>query len=213
MKYFGLLILIIGMTFSSCNQRNKEINTTENKLENSKISDKSKDKEEISELIKQLYKWEDKNQITIGQTAITDEKEEKVIGFDTNKNLDFVHQFRRTELFSEEFLRNYQKIVETLDKKIKTKEIEWLAGDLPPFGNGSNPWCNCQDEPYVDFWDKIEITFIEINQSEAALTWTWGQSDWSKYFNYKVEVKKEQEKWKISYLQGFDFEEMTKINY
>jgi len=213
MKYIGLLFLIFGITFSSCNQKSKTITKTENELEKIETFDKSIDKKEIRELIRQLYKWEDKNQITIGQTAITDKNDEKVIGFDTNKNLEFVDQFRKTKLFSEEFLSNYQKIVETLDKKIKTKEMEWLAGDIPPFGNGNNPWCNCQDEPSVEYWDKIKITFIEINQSEATLTWTWEQSDWSENFNYKVKVTKENDKWKISYLQGFDFVEMTKRNY
>jgi len=104
-------------------------------------------------------------------------------------------------LFSEEFLNNYQKIVETLDKKIKTKEMEWLAGDMPPFGNGSNPWCNCQDQPYVDYWDKIEITFIEINQFEATLTWTWGQSDWSENFNLKRQNRISKLMWDPQWLQ------------
>lgn len=205
---------MIGITFSSCNQKNKTTKkTTDNKVEPIEKSDNSIDKKEISELIRQLYKWEDKSQITIGQTAITDENDEKVVGLDTIKNLEFIDQFRKSNLFSEEFLSNYQKIVTTLDQKFKTNEMEWLAGDMPPFGNGSNTWCSCQDEPYVDFWDKIEISFIEINQSKATLTWTWGQSDWSENFNYKVKVEKENEKWKISYLQGFDFDEMTKINY
>jgi len=213
MKYIGLLLLMFGMTFSSCNQKSKTTNTTENEHEKIETLDKPIDKKEIRELIRQLYKWEDKNQITIGQAAIIDENEEKVVGFDTIKNLEFIDKFRKTELFSVEFLSNYQKIVKTLDKKIKSKEMEWLAGDMPPYGNGSNPWCNCQDEPYVEHWDKIEITFIEINQSKATLTWTWGQSEWSKDFNYKVKVKKENEVWKVSYLQGFDFDRMTKRNY
>jgi coproporphyrinogen III oxidase-like Fe-S oxidoreductase len=139
MKHIGLLTLIIGLTLSSCNQKNKTATATESKFENLETSDKSKDKEEISKLIRQLYKWEDKNQITIGQTAITDENEEIVVGLDTIKNLEFIDQFRKTNLFSEEFLNNYQKIVKTLDQKFKTKEIEWLAGDMPPFGNGANP--------------------------------------------------------------------------
>lgn len=213
MKFTGLLILTIGMTFNSCSQNSKTTPTIENKPEKKDIFDASIARNEISELIRQLYKWADKNNITIGQTAITDENEEKVIGLDTKKNLEFIDQFRKTNLFSEEFLSNYQKIVKTLDKKFKTKEIEWLAGDMPPFGNGNNPWCNCQDEPYIDYWNKIEITFIELNQSEATLTWTWGQSDWSNNFKYKVKVRKENEKWKISYLQGFDFDEITKRNY
>ena len=212
MKYIGLLFLIFGMTFSGCNQKRKTT-TTENELEKIETLGKPIDKKEIRELIRTLYKWEDKNSITIGQTALIDENEEKVIGFDTIKNLEFIEEFRKTKLFSEEFLSNYQKVVKTLDKKIKSKEIEWLAGDMPPYGNGSNPWCNCQDEPYAEYWDKIEITFIEINQSKATLTWTWGQSEWSKDFNYKVKVKKENEKWKVSYLQGFDFDKMTKRNY
>ncbi|PXY02767.1 hypothetical protein DF185_01355 [Marinifilum breve] len=210
MKYIVLLVLINGIILSNCSQKSNAATNTA--LEKTEAFDESNDKKEILELIRQLYKWEANNQITIGQLAITDEIEEKVIGFDTIKSLEFIDMFRKTKLLSEEFLSNYQKIVKTLDKKFKLKEMEWFAGDMPPYGNGSNPWCNCQDEPYAEHWNKIEITFIEINQFDASLTWTWGQSDWSKGFNYKVRVTKENEKWKISYLQGFDFDKFTRNN-
>lgn len=210
LKHIGSFIFLIGSVFSYCAQQNKTAPPIEQQVKTAYSSD---NKEEIRKLIRNLYKWEDKNQITIGLTAVTDKNEEKVVGLDTLKNLEFISQLRETNLFSEEFLSNYQKIVIALDQKLKVNEIEWLAGDLPPFGNGSNPWCNCQDVPYSEHWEKIEVTFMDINQSEATLTWTWGQSDWSKSFNYKVRVKKENQKWKIAYLQGFDFDEITKRNY
>jgi hypothetical protein len=47
-------------------------------------------------------------------------------------------------------------------------------------------------------------------QENATLTWTWGNSDWSKDFNYKVKAKKTDGVWKISYLQGFDINEFVR---
>jgi hypothetical protein len=96
-----------------------------------------------------------------------------------------------------------------LIKKIKSKEIQWLEGDMPPYA-GADPWCNCQDIPYDDPWDKIEIKFQSIDKENATLTWTWGNSDWSKDFNYKVKAKKTDGVWKISYLQGFDINEFVR---
>ncbi|NJK96024.1 MAG: DUF3828 domain-containing protein [Bacteroidales bacterium] len=114
-----------------------------------------------------------------------------------------------TRMFDKEFVDNYRKIVQTLDKKIKNKEIEIIDGEMPPYAE-SDPWCNCQDIPYDNPWDKIEIKFASIDKENATLTWTWGESDWSKDFNYKVRAKKVNGTWKIAYLQGFDFNEMTK---
>lgn len=213
MRNIVLLLLISGTILSICNQKGNATIIKKNDFVKIDTLEKSNDKKEIQELIRQLYKWENKNKITIGQLAVTDENDEIVIGFDTIKNLEFVDMFRKTKLFSEVFLSNYQRIVKTLDQKIKSKEMEWLAGDMPPYGNGSNPWSNCQDVPYAEHWNKIEITFIAMNQFDATLTWTWGESEWSKNFSYKVKVVKEKQKWKIAYLQGFDFDEITKNNY
>ena len=55
----------------------------------------------------------------------------------------------------------------------------------------------------------VEIHIIELNNKSGKLYWTWGSlpkdisPDW-RTITYKFNVIKEDGKWKISYLQGFD---------
>ena len=93
--------------------------------------------------------------------------------------------------------------------KLRKAQIEWMDGDMPPYA-GADPWCNCQDIPYDNPWDQIEFKFLSLDKGNAVLTWTWGHSDWSKDFDYKVKAKKSDGTWKISYLQGFDINDFVK---
>ena len=58
---------------------------------------------------------------------------------------------------------------------------------------------------------------IELNNDRAELNWKWGglysnvDSSW-KEFSYKFQAVKENEIWKVAYLQGFDFDEITQKN-
>ena len=57
---------------------------------------------------------------------------------------------------------------------------------------------------------------VNLNKKEGELYWTWGKlgadvdSSWKK-FTYKFKVEKEDGKWKVSYLEGFDFKESVKV--
>ncbi|EMY80108.1 hypothetical protein pgond44_13726 [Psychroflexus gondwanensis ACAM 44] len=101
----------------------------------------------------------------------------------------------------------------TLDRKLKANEFEygpWLVGDMPPFNFVSdvNPWCSCQDN--MD-WKSVEIE--QINGNEYI--WKWGglnqdtHQSWKDY-NYKFKVIKVESKWKVSYLDGFNINEIKK---
>ncbi|MDO9511999.1 MAG: hypothetical protein Q7J34_09585 [Bacteroidales bacterium] len=215
MKYFGLLILIIGMIFSSCNQKNKTTNTTENKLENSETSDKSKDKQEFQNFIRKVLIWSDSKSRIDLLPVISDSKDSIYKGFDLAKHKQNLEKLKSTGFFATEFVDNYNQIILTLDKGLRNGEYEkWLVGDLPTFifANDVNPWCLCQDN--MD-WNTVEVKIISLDNVKGELEWYWGNlsSDtdpsW-KEFKYKFRITKEENHWKIAYLEGFDFKESTR---
>ena len=211
MKYIKYTSFILGLLLIGCYQNE------------SKTTSVVDDKEQIQNLIRQVLNWgESKNSIDL-LPLLTNNKDSICIGFDLDKlklNLD---KLRKTNFFGEEFIENYNHIILTLDKKIKSNEFgKWNTNELPAFGfaNDINPWCVCQDVPYdkPNPWNLVLIKVITLDNEKGELTWTWGSdnttsfanSEWSKDFGYKFRVIKENEKWKISYLQGFDYEEGTR---
>jgi hypothetical protein len=125
------------------------------------------------------------------------------------KNLNALEE---TNLFAQEFIENYNQIILALNRKLTANEFEygpWLVGDVPPFNFASdvNPWCLCQDTPAP--WDQVEVNHLEGQTYE----WKWGglkeetHPSW-KEFRYKFKVTTENSKWVISYLEGFDIEQI-----
>jgi len=202
MKYIELSMLLLGLTFFGCNHA--ESKTTARAKE--KIAVPLNDKEKIQNLMRQVYEWHE-TQILSNNDMLSDEKDSIYIGFNLDQLKQDIENLKETSFFSNEFLENYYKIYTTLDKKLRNKEIEWLVGDLPPFGNDANPWCNCQDTP-DNYWHKMTLKILHIESNKATFTWTWGDN-----FEYKARAVRENNFWKIAYLQGFDFKEMTKKKY
>jgi hypothetical protein len=194
MTHFIKSFIILGLIFLSCSQ-------TSNKT--SSITD---DKKWIKSLVTQVLYWHVANNGLEGFELIYNQQDSSVIGMDLNKLKAEQKKLTESRLFDREFIDNYGEIVLDIDRKIKNKEISWKKGDLPPYER-VDPWCKCSDEPSDNPWDKIEFIFLAIDKNNATLTWTWGNSDWSKDFNYKVRVKKTGGSWKISYLEGFDIKE------
>jgi len=235
MNKTGFLTLALGIVLLSYNQNNlgaktaneqikndSIVETTMGQIENLQKFDNSKDKEEIQNLIRQTLKWADSKN-SIGLTPVlTDSQDSIYIGFDLNKHKSYLDKLRATGFFANEFIENFNQIIITLDKKLRNHEFEeWLVGDLPPFQfkNDVNPWCACQDVPYDNPspWDNVEIEIIELNNDSAQLIWKWGRLDLNthpswKEFSYQFRTVKENGKWKIAYLQEFDFEESTQTN-
>jgi len=206
MKHYTLFIaILLGLFILSCSQAgNKNSSTKSDTITN--IND---DKEQIVNLVKQVLKWHENNGTFTGFDPMFNPKDSVVIGMNLNTLKEELNKFTKSNLFDNEFIDNYKNIFLKIDKKIKSKEIQWHDGDMPPYGS-VDPWCSCQDYPYDNPWDKIEINFTNLDKESVILTWTWGNSEWSKGFNYKVKAKKIDGTWKISYLQGFDINEFIK---
>ena len=214
MKYIKLITLLIGFLFFSC----KEEESKTLSQENQNVVKNTDEKEEIKNLIRQTLNWaHSKNSIDL-LPVIADSKDSLYLGFDIElhkQNLDKLH---KTNLFASEFIENYNQIIIAFDKGLKNGKYEqWMVGELPPFNFSSdvNPWTLSQDIPYdnPNPFDFIEVKLLDIDKGEV--NWKWGKPElitepsW-KDFEYKFKVVKKESKWKITYLEGFDFKESTK---
>lgn len=216
MKRIKLTTLVLGLLLFGWNQADtKTTSAAETKASNS-----ADDKEQIQNLIRQAFSWAgSKNSIDL-LPAITDSKGRVYIGLDIDKHKRNLGKLKAANFFSTEFIDNYNKIILTLDKGLRNGKYEqWLVGDLPPFTfvNNANPWCLCQDVPYdkPNPWDFIEINIINLDNNKGEADWKWGKlksntdQGWEK-FAYRFRVVKENSKWKIAYLQGFDLKKTTR---
>jgi hypothetical protein len=206
MKFFKLFLVLFWLL--ACKQTDSQ-NTLD-------------DKEEIQNLIRQVLNWSQPKSIEL-LPVLTDSKDSSCVGFDFNKLKSNIDKLKETNLFAEEFIENYNQIIQTLDQKIKSKEFEkWYPyGDLPPFSfaNDVDPWCLCQDIPYEkpNPWDLVEVTVVNLNKEKGELYWKWGKLElnqgagWNK-FAYGFSVIKENGKWKINYMEGFDFDKSVQMD-
>ena len=214
MKHIKLTTLIFGLLLFGCKQTdNKSTSVTVEKVETS-----TDEKEQIQNLIRQALNWADsKNSIDL-LPVIADSKDSLYLGFDLELHKQNLNKLRQTNLFATEFIENYNQIILTFDKGLKNGKYEqWMVGELPPFNFSSdvNAWTLSQDVPYdnPNPFDFVEVKLLDINKGEV--NWKWGKPElitepsW-KDFAYKFKVVKEDNKWKISYLEGFDFKESTK---
>jgi hypothetical protein len=211
MKLFKITTLIFGFLLFGCNQADSKTTSVTEEIATTSLDDK----EQIQNLIRQVLSWADsKNSIDL-LPVLTDSKDSVYIGFDLYKHDQNLDKLQQTNFFATEFIKNYNQIILTLDKGIRNGEYDqWLVGDLPTFifSNDHSPWCNCQDN---DDWNKVEVRVINLTDNEGELEWIWGNlsadthSSW-KEFSYKFRVIKENDKWKIAYLTGFDFKESTR---
>lgn len=167
----------------------------------------STDKQQLETLIRKMYEWIETKNLVSDFDAVENKKGTKYIGLNLaahNKKLD---QLKKSNFFSKQFLDNYSKIASTIDANLKNKKMEWLVGDLPPFGGDTNPWCSCQDYPDA-YWKTMVINNLKIDKNNAGFNWSWSAKD---KFKYKVKAVKENGIWKIAYLEGFDFESYTRF--
>jgi len=170
-----------------------------------KTNSSTKAADEIKNVLLQVFAWADSKDAIELLPAVSDLQDSIYTGFDFDLHRKNIEALMKTNLFSIEFIENYNQIILSLDKGLKEKMYnEWYIGDLPTFifANGINPWCMCQTLT-SDAVGDLEI--ININDTCSELIWRWPSGyDW---LDFKIKTRKENGVWKISYLQGFDFTE------
>ncbi len=219
MRKIGLLIIVFGLTLNGCKQNTKTTSETVNQEESATITEKSlpaenvADKIEVQKLIREVLIWADSDNSIDLLPVSSGENDSIYTGFDQDKLKQNITKLTKSNLFSKEFIENYNQIISTLDQKLKNNDFEygpWYVGDLPPFNFSSDvsPWCQCQD---IMDWNLVEVEQIKGNDFQ----WKWGGlSDEThqscKDFRCKFSVIQEDSIWKISYLEGFDIELINK---
>ena len=182
-------------------------------------ADRENDKSEIRSLIRHVLAWAaSENSIEL-LPVITDARDSIYTGFSAERLGMNSEKLRATGLFDAEFVENYNRIMATLEEKIDFGEFElWLVGDLPPFNFSGdvNPWCLCQDVPYdnPDPWKSVEIEMIALSDTAGKFVWKWGGRELNKApvwkdFRYGFRVAKENDTWRIAWLEGFDVKRCT----
>ena len=233
MKIITLVTILLGLLLFGCH----EAENKKNSVVKEKGSASLEDKKQIQVLIRQALHWADsKNSINL-LPVVTDSKDSVYIGVNLDQHKQNLDKLRATNFFSTGFIDNYNRMVLAIDAGMKSGKYEqWLVGDGPTivFVSGVNAWCSCQDVPYdnPNPWDNIEISIVKQDKTNVEAVWRWGKlelmvdpgelkadpgmlatnpvvKEW-KDFSYKVLVTKETGKWKIAYLQGFDFKKGTK---
>ena len=212
MKKTLLLLILLLLIFQSCEKKIENI--TENKygensdsaLSNKNETSKTKsDSLELQKLVRNLYKWNETKNTEPDFDVLQIEKTDTVYAnLDLKRHKERLKELKKTSFFANEFIENYNKIAVTIDEKMRSKSLVYYIGELPPVGNDANPWCNCQDNP-DNYWETLTIKKLNIKGNQADFVWTWGDN-----FEYKTKAIKENNIWKISYLEGFDFNEFFK---
>lgn len=160
----------------------------------------------LTSFIRNVYKWHETKSSQIDFEPTTGQEQDSLyIGIDWDKHKKRLHELEATNFFSKDFLDNYNKIAETIDKELKTEAGKWFVGELSPYGNDANPWCDCQDNPN-NYWTTLKLLKVQKENNDIKFSWSWDDNP-----HYTIIATKINNSWKIKYLQGFDYKEYLNI--
>jgi hypothetical protein len=192
-KLILILLILCFFTSFAYSQNTKVAATTNIKS----------DSANLKALVIRLLKWHDTDKNFDFEPLLKNPKDTIYLGIDWKAHKKRVAELEKTNLFLREFLDNYQKIASHLDKELKQNKAKYIVGELPPYSNDANEWCNCQDYP-SNIWKRLKISALKLNDNSATFKWTWGDK-----FFYSIKAKKENNIWKIAELERFTIENFS----
>jgi hypothetical protein len=165
-----------------------------------KSNEDNADSTEISNLLREVYKWYVPNESQIYFDVIV--KDSFQVGIDTLKLQNAIIMLESSKYFSSDFIKNYKRIGMAVDNKLKNgkyyNEINFSFQD-------ADMWTFSQEDE-SDLWKILKINDLHINRYEAYLKW---YREDNKDLGYLVKMKKENGKWRISYLEGLDYKNIV----
>lgn len=166
------------------------------------------DKQQLESLIRKTYEWIETKKTQTDFDVVANKKGDKYIALNTKTHNKIIDELKKSNFFAQQFIDNYNKIALKIGENLKTNKMEYLVGDLPPYGSDSNPWCNCQDYP-EKYWKTLQVNNLKVQNDKATFYWTW--TEWKETPKYKVTAVKENGIWKIAILDGFDYKSFIGI--
>jgi len=195
-----LFILSLLITIISC----KNESTAPKPAETKEIL-ATKGQKEIEKLVKDMYHWVENTPDSNGFRPFV--KDSLVVGYDPIGQSLYTKSLRDSGYFSQGFLDNINSIYRTQDKLLRSGKVEWYDNEMSPFHGDANQWCNCQDGALSD----ITLHFEKVEANTAAFYWNWEVYDdpsWANH-HYHIRTVKENGKWKIDYMEGWDYKANT----
>jgi hypothetical protein len=203
MKLTSIILLTLA-SLTSCYQHNatskEQPNLTLNK--DSAIQPPKNDSVAVISLLQEVFKWHDKNQRNLPDfDIIVQDSFQTGLNFESfNKTFEAI---KNTNFFSTSFLDNYKKIGAYINQKLTNahpryqNEINFPCQD-------ADSWTGFQDDA-PNFWNDLKITDYQAYPDSASIRWWIKMNDWSSE-KRPVKFVKEDGKWKLSYLEGFDMD-------
>jgi len=192
-KIIARLLILCSFTSFAYSQNTKVTTTTNTKS----------DSAELKALVVKLLQWHETDHTLDFDPLLKNPKDTIYSGIDWQAHKKRVAELEKTGFFTINFLNNYQNIALHLDKELKQNKTKYVVGELPPYGNDANEWCNCQDYPSNSF-KHLKIVGLKINDNSATFKWTWGDGSF-----YSVKAKKENNSWKIAELEQFNIKNFS----
>lgn len=198
-----MIFSIISLLTSCSGQSSKNSTQSEDKVSIEKLDN---DSIELTVLIRQVYEWHMTKRINDFPYKYEEPGDTLFTGIDWEKYNNNIEVFKQTNFFSRDFLERHKEIASILDTSIKKADKEWrnINDGIPLWDTDADDWCGCQDYP-DNYWEKQTIHDLNISNDFASFYWTWDEQVKSDSFKYKMTAKKENYKWKINSLEGFDY--------
>lgn len=184
---FYLLIVVIFL--HACNTPTTPATT-------SHIFSIEKDSIPILTLVRNMYQWKFTEQGGDDFPVIENQVTHQYDQLDSVRFSARIKELEATWYFSTGFMQHFSQLGNRLNTELRNKQLSWPVGELAPFGNGANYWCDCQDYP-DNFWKTLTIQHIVPTDNHINLDVMIAEGS-----IYRLQVIREKDEWKIDAMQG-----------
>jgi hypothetical protein len=202
------IISMAFLLFSACNQSGSTISAKKH-IEGDKYLtnlSSTNDSLEVIHLLQNVYKWHELN-----KSSVIDYEVLVKDSFQTGLNLQSVgktlNAIKTTRYFSANFLNNYKEIAEIINNKLINANPKYLD-EINFDYQEADPWTHFQDDP-GEYWNNFKIAEFKLYHDSASLEW-WLTEEHSEENRYLVKFVKENGRWVVDYLTGFNKNTYTK---
>lgn len=187
MKKISYALCFLTIILSSCRYSPTNTEKTEDSFKSDSL--------EITHLVTETYRWYCNNVSQLDFDVI--EKDSFQVGIDSIKLLGIIDKLKESDYFSKNFIDNYEKLGLAADSIMRSGK--YYYNEINFNFQSADIWTHSQDFD-LKIWEKLKFTDLNIKGDEASIKWhTEEYKDKS-----VVKLKKDNGKWKISYLDGID---------
>lgn len=204
MNILKTTIAVALLSVTACKKTEGTTGTNVNTPAHTEKSTVEADKAAIGSLVRNMYIWNEKRDYKHEFEPVV--KDSYVVGYNLDSHKLYLKELRDSGFFAEEFIANIDKIFKEQNQLLNSGKLKWSDGEMGPFQGDVNSWCSCQDEPAEDAYNKITLHYEDLSSTTAKFYWNWeGFGDNWTAEHYNMRTVKEGGKWKIAYMQGWDY--------